>query len=276
MGFHPSQPTLMSAVNLPRLRIQSAKLTGLFDDPAEFLRKLHDHFENYADRTIRPSAITSPILVLPSFRVPIAVIRQLEIDLGTKARNDPDQAIALADKLWEDEYFESRSLAAYLLGQIPPTDERYLTRLNSWVAETREPRINKILLSTSMTKLRKEQPELYLNEIERWSHPVEKKMWKNAIIALLPLIKDKNFHNLPAIYKIVSPIIESAPATMQENISVLICALYASSPTETTFFMKQLLTLSTLPHTLTNIRRIFPSLPVPLQKDLREIVRVPK
>jgi hypothetical protein len=266
----------MAAVNLPRLRIQSAKLMGYFDAPDGFLRELHNLLDNYADRTIRPSAITSPVLVLPSYRVPTVVLRQLEIDLGVRAQDSPDQTITLADKCWDDGYFESRSLAAYLLGLVPPTDKRYLIRLNSWVAETREPNINRILISISMARLRKEEPELYLSEIERWSHPAQKKMWNSAINALLPLLKDKSFHNLPAIYKIVSPIIESAPATMQNSLSILICALYESSPIETTFFVRQLLTLSTTPHTLTNIRRIYPTLPDPLQKDLREAVRLPK
>lgn len=247
-----------------------------FDDPNGFIRELHNLLDSYADRTIRPSAITSPIMVLPSYRVPAAVLRQFETDLGHRAQNDYAQTITLADKLWDDGYFESRSLAAYLLGLIAPTDEGYLNRLNSWVAETREPNVNKKLLSTSMAKLRKEEPELYLSEIERWSQPSEKKMWNSVISGLLPLLKDKDFHNLPTIFKIITPIVESAPATMQINLSVLICALYESSPTETTYFMKHLLTLSTNPHTLTNIRRIFTSLPELLQYDLRDRVRVPK
>jgi hypothetical protein len=263
----------MPAINLPRLRIQSAKLMDHFNDPDGFLRELHNLFEIYADRTLRPGAIVSPILILPSYRVPVAVLRHLELELRTKAQNNPTQTFSLADKLWENGYFESRRLAAFLLGQISPTDQQYLTRLNSWVAETREPDINKILVATSMARMRQETPDLYTKQIEQWAHPARKKMWSSAISALLPLLEDKNFHNLPTIYKMVAPIIESAPTTLQNDLSVLICALYESSPIETTFFMKQILILSTNPHTKTNIRRILPTLPASLHKDLRETIR---
>ena len=98
-------------------------------------------------------------------------------------------------------------------------------------------------------------------------------MTPSVMIALVPLLKDKNFHNLPPVFNIVQPIIEAASATTQQELSTLVCALYDASPVETTFFLRQLVTISTRLHAIQNIRRILSTLPHPLQQDLREAIR---
>jgi hypothetical protein len=98
-------------------------------------------------------------------------------------------------------------------------------------------------------------------------------MAPSVMVALVPLLKDKNFHNLPPVYNIVQPIIDSASAPAQQELSSLVCALYEASPVETTYFLRQLVALSARPHTIQNIRRILPTLPQSLQVELREAIR---
>jgi hypothetical protein len=263
----------MPAINLPRLKIQTAKLMDKFDDPEEFLRDLHNLFDLYADRTLRKGAVLSPISVLPSYRVTPPVIRQLELELGARAQTDPDHSLVIADRLWEDGYYETRLLAAYLLGRMAPGGEVFMERLTAWVSETRDPSISNILLTTSLMRLRSENTDDFLLLMERWAHPSRKKMTPSVMVALVPLLKDKNFHNLPPVYNIVQPIIETTSATTQQELSTLVCALYEASPVETTYFLRQLVALSARPHTIQNIRRILPTLPQTLQDELREAVR---
>jgi len=263
----------MPAINLPRLKIQTAKLMDRFDDPEEFLRELHNLFELYAHRTLRKGAILSPISVLPSYRVSPPVIRQLEFELGARTRTDPEHSLVIADLLWEDAYYETRLLAAYLLGRMTPGGEDYLERLTAWVSETRDPAILNTLLTTSLMRLRTENTDDFLLLMERWAHPSSKKMTPSVMVALVPLLKDKNFHNLPPVFNIVQPLVESASATTQQELSALVIALYDASPVETTFFLRQLVTISSRPHTIQNIRRILPTLPQPLQDELRETIR---
>lgn len=272
-GPYPSLFTLMPAINLPRLRIQSAALMEKYGDPDGFLRELHNLFDSYTDRLLRSRAIVSPVSILPSYRIPPAVMRHVELELSGKVQADPDHALSLADKLWEDGYLESRLLAAFLLGRILPHGDAFMDRLTTWVADTRDPALSNSLLSTSLARLRAEATEDFLKLVGNWARPSHKKMWSSAINALLPLLRDKNFHNLPAIFKIVQPILESAPATMQKDLANLVNALYAISPVETTFFLRQVVTLSTGTHIVQNIRRILPALPKPLQEVLRESIR---
>jgi hypothetical protein len=263
----------MPAINLPRLKIQTAKLMDRFNDPEDFLRELHYLFDLYADRTLRKSAVLSPISVLPSYRVSPPVIRQLEFELGARTQTDPDQSLVIADLLWEDAYYETRLLAAYLLGRMTPGGEDYLERLTAWVSETRDPAISNTLLTTSLKRLRLENTDGFLLLMERWVHPLNKKLTPSVMVALVPLLKDKNFHNLPPIFNIFQPIIESASATTQQELSNLVCALYEASPVETTFFLRQLVIISSRPHTIQNIRRIVPTLPQALQDELRAVIR---
>ncbi len=244
-----------------------------YGDPDGFLRELHNLFESYTDRLLRSRAISSPVSVLPSYRIPPAVMRHLELELGGRVQADPERALPLADKLWEDGYFESRLLAAFLLGRIPPHGDAFLDRLTTWVADTRDPAISNILLSTSLARLRAEAMDDFLKLVGNWARPSQKKMWSSAINALLPLLRDKNFHNLPAVFMIVQPILESAPATMQKDLANLVNALYDTSPVETTYFLRQVVSLSAHTHIVQNIRRILPTLPKELQKVLRESIR---
>ena len=263
----------MPAINLPRLKIQTAKLMESFNEPDRFLSELHDLFELYADRTFRAGAIVSPVSVLPSYRVPLPVIRHLELELGARTRNDYEGGMALADRLWDEGNYESRTLAAYLLGCVPPFGEEYLERLSGWVVETRDPLLSTKLLSSSLTRMRTESPDEFLTLMGRWEQMPHKIMWSSVMVALVPLLEDKNFHNLPSVLNVIQPIIEAAPATMQKELSELIHTLYESSPIEATYFLRHLISASQKPHTKQNIRRILPSLPDKLQTELREELR---
>jgi hypothetical protein len=45
-------------------------------------------------------------------------MRQIENAVGPVARENPHYTLELADLLWDEGYFETRMLAAYLLGCI--------------------------------------------------------------------------------------------------------------------------------------------------------------
>jgi len=263
----------MPAVDIARLRIQSAGVTGHFGDPRQLLLALHDLFEFYADRTRRPGRLASPVTVLPSFDIPAPALHQLEADLGFQAENRSEETVVLADTLWEDGYLESRMLAAYLLGRIKPRGDDFMDRLTDWVSETREPNVRRTLLTISLGRLRREDPERFLRLMGRWVHPTRHKMWSNAIQALLPLLDDPDFHNLPVVFEIVKPIIEIGPPILQNEIAELITALYKMSPTEATVYLRQTALASSHPQTRLTLRRILPRLPAGIQDSLAEVVR---
>src|SRR5512142_2053077 len=229
----------MPAIDLARLKKQTAHLADIFGEPSVFLRELRGVLEFYVNRSLRSQSV-APSSVLPTYRTPIAVLRQIENELGPVAAKQPIQALELADALWDEGWLETRLLAAFLLGRIPPQEERLLARLTAWTQAVRDPEVRAALLTTSLTRLRNETPDLFLMLVKEWLHPARQRMWSNGVQALVPLISSPQFDNLPPIFEIISPILKAAPATLQFDLQELITVLYTASPSETTYFLQQI------------------------------------
>jgi hypothetical protein len=262
----------MPAIDLARLKKQTAKLADLFDQPADFLRQHREILDYYVNRTLRTQTV-APSSVLPTYRTPTVVLRQIENELGPLAEKQPILGLELADALWDEGWLETRLLAAYLLGRIPPQEERLLARLTAWTQAVRDPSVRAALLTTSLTRLRKETPGLFLILVKEWLHPARQRMWSNGIQALVPLIESPDFDNLPPIFELVEPAIKAAPPALQFDLQELIATLYQASPDETAYFLQQILKGTKSPLTAVALRRMSPDLPAELQVSLREMLR---
>jgi len=265
----------MPAIDLARLKKQTAQLADLFDQPSAFLREHREILDYYVNRTLRSQGV-APSSVLPTYRTPVVVLRQIETELGPVAEKQPIQALELADALWDEGWLETLLLAAFLLGRIPPQEERLLARLTAWTQQVRDPDVRAALLTTSLTRLRNETPDLFLVLVKEWLHPARQRMWTNGIQALIPLINSSDFDNLPPIFEIVEPIIKASPASLQFDLQELIITLYGASPDETTYFIQQLLKETKNPLLAVSLRRMSPDLPHKLQISLREMLRKSK
>jgi hypothetical protein len=265
----------MPAIDLARLNKQTAQLADVFSEPGMFLRELQEILEFYVNRSLRSQSV-APSSVLPTYRTPVVVLRQIEKEIGPVAEKQPILALELADALWDEGWLETRLLAAFLLGRIPPQEERLLARLTAWTQAVRDPEVRAALLTTSLTRLRRETPDLFLVLVREWLHPARQRMWSNGVQALVPLISSPEFDNLPPIFEIVEPIIKASPATLQYDLQELIITLYEASPDETTYFLQQILKGTKSPLPAVALRRMAPELPTELQSSLREMIRQSK
>ncbi len=263
----------MPAIDLARLRKQANRLADFFFLPDEFMKHLREMLEFYVNHSLRTKENVAPGSNLKTYRTPPAVLAQIENELRTVAEANPEFALDLADILWDEGALETRLLAAFFLGRIPPQEERLLPRLTAWTQQIRDPDVRSALLSTSLTRMRKETPEQFLNLVREYLHPARMRTWSNGIQALLPMIADATNENLPTILDMVEPIIEEAPSTLQNDLTDLIVALYRASSNETTFLLKNTLTNTQNPMTVVTMRRIATSFPPPLQKELRDLLR---
>lgn len=265
----------MPAIDLARLKKQSAKLADTFGQPADFLREHRELLDHYVNRTLRSQGV-APSSVLPTYRTPVVVLRQIENELGPIAEKRPIQALELADALWDEGWLETRLLAAFLLGRIPPQEERLLARLTAWTQAVRDPSVRAALLTTSLTRLRNETPDLFLVLVKEWLHPARQRMWSNGIQALVPLISSPDYDNLPPIFEVIEPILKAAPAALQFDMQELIIALYKASPNETTYFLQQIVKETRSPLPVVALRRMSSDLPQELQSSIREMIREKK
>jgi hypothetical protein len=69
----------MPAVDIARLKTQAAVLVEKFDQSVVFLKELHEILDIYADRTLRKGLVAAPITVIPAYRAPQSVLRQIEM-----------------------------------------------------------------------------------------------------------------------------------------------------------------------------------------------------
>jgi hypothetical protein len=263
----------MPAIDLARLRKQANRLADFFLLPEDFLKHLRETLDFYVNRTLRKKEDIAPGSNLPTYRTPPVVMRQIENAIGPIATENPHHALELADLLWDEGYTETRLLAAFLLGRIPPEEERLLARLTAWTQQVLDPSVRAALLTTSLASMRTETPDEFLVVVGEWLHPARQRYWSNGIQALLPMITDHSFENMPPIFELVRPVIEAAPGVLQSDLADLINALYQDSPSETEFYLREILETSPNPLTVITLRRILKEFPPELQAGLRELVR---
>lgn len=93
--------------------------------------------------------------------------------------------------------------------------------------------------------------------------------------ALIPLINEPGFENLPTIFRLVRPAIESASPSTQLDLLSCLRALEGVSLTETLHFLREVSSASQNPQMIRILRRMLPALPPELQEGLRETLRMP-
>jgi len=264
----------MPAIDLARLRKQASRLADFFFAPDEFLKHLREMLEFYVNHTMRKQQAIAPGSNLPTYHTQNVVIKQIEQEISRNAKEYPEAALELADLLWDEGYLETRLLAAFLLGRIPPQESHLLPRLTAWTQQIRDVNLRAKLLDTSLARMRKEAPDQFLQLIGEWLQPERTRLWPNGIQAVISAVEDPSFLNLPPLLKLIAPAIEAAPAKLQLEIEELVLALYKKSSTETAYFLRQVLTTSTDPMTAITFRRISPSFPPALKEELRDFIRV--
>ena len=262
----------MPAIDLSRLKIQAAQLAGKFAEPEAFLHDLNEMLDFYTNRTIRATQVAQRISV-PTYHTPRPVLRQIESELATLAENQPHEAANLCKVLWGADSLEAHLLAAYLLGNIPSDQAPTLTLLPTWLNQSKDKEIRNVLLTTALTRLRREKPDAFFFILEGWLGSPEpaRQVW--GLQALIPLLQDPRFENLPAAFRILRPAIQAASPATQLDLQACLAALERVSLTETTAFLREIILSNPTPMMLRIFLRILPNLSPDLQKALREDLR---
>jgi hypothetical protein len=263
----------MPAIDLARLKTQAARLSEKFSEPEGFIHDLNELLDYYTNRTIRSAQLVRR-LSLHTFRTPKPVIRQIERELEPLAEKYPLEGVALTNALWKAMSQESRLLAASLLGMIPPAQAiPALTRLPEWLHQSSDEVIRHALLTDALVRLRKENAEALFILVEDWLKSPRPSVQIWGLRALVPLFNEPGFENLPAVFRILRPAVETAGPSTQLDLQACLSALSRVSLTETLFFLREILGGKSSPMLLRTLRRMLPALPPELQAGLRESLR---
>jgi hypothetical protein len=263
----------MPAIDLAHLKTQAALLSDKFGEPDAFVRGLNELLDFYTNRTKRAAQVIKRFS-LPTFHTPKPVLRQIERELQPLANARPVEAIALTNALWQAGSFESRLIAARLLGMVQPSQAlTAFSRLPDWLAITMDKDVRHALLTDALTRLRRENANAFfilLEDLLKSPRP-SYQVW--GLQALIPLLQEPDFENLPAVFRIIRPTIEMAGPSSQLELQACLAALTHVSTTETIVFLREILRSRPTPMLLRTLRRILPALPEELQSGLRDTLR---
>jgi hypothetical protein len=269
----------MPAAELIRLRQQINQLIAAFAQPADFCRLLRELLNLYAHHSYRPGQAIQPQPLLPTYRVPPLVMRQLSMELGKTCQEQPQQALEVVSAMWHESFLEPRLLAALMLGSIPlqgpgsaGTIQGVLDRLRSWGTASENLRLIRAMMEDGTRLLRHEAPERLLELIDTWlvnANPAQQSVGIHAIIALA---NDKTYENLPALFRLLGPPVQNVHPRLQADLQLVLQAMIKRSPTETAYFLRQALSLSVGTGTARLIRRLLPEFDAAQQANLRAVL----
>jgi hypothetical protein len=263
----------MPAIDLARLKTQAARLAEKFTEPEAFLRDLNELLDSYTNRTMRTSQVVRK-LSLSTYHTPAPVMRQIERELHALAEAQPAEGVKLVYALWEARSLETRLLSARLLGMLPPTQGvAAFTRLPDWLTESTDKAVRQALLEDAFARLRRDNPDVFFLLLEDWlknQHPASQ-VW--GLQALIPLLQDPQFENLPAVFRILRPTIQAASPATQLDLQACLAALEGHSLTETVAFLREIIHNNPKSKMLGILRRILLGLSQELQEALRDSLR---
>lgn len=263
----------MPAVNPTRLRFQIDELMHYFASPPEFHRRLCDLFSLYANRSLRYGDSTEIKPLIPIYNLPAPVIRQLQIDLELRVSADPQSALLLADELWNDNHYEIKQTALNILGTVSvDSPDPIIDRLKTWLSPDLDAILIKYLFTMGTKKVQVNYPKIWEQFINSY---LEKNNPEDQSIGLRGLsegLKNDNFLNLPAIFRLISPIIHRPDRKLLHDLEELIKILTKKSTIETAHFLKQALSLSSSPETRRLVKQCLVFFPERSSQELKNLL----
>ncbi len=263
----------MTAINPAQLTIHCAELSSHFTDPDQFVRELHDLLQKYADH-IHRSGRTSTVSKLPSYQVPTPVLRTVEREIKRFMTISPSQGLLLVDALWEEEYLETRMLAAAFLGQIPPLNPAsILDRLKAWTSSPASDTIRCEVITAGLAKINQQMPEASAVFLEGLLIKPTQRSHQAVLCGLNALAGCEAFQDLPFAYYLLSQILEDKESGLVTEISRVLQTLIQRSEQETMYFLSRQLTSAAQPRITRVVRTVLPSFSPSNQHLLKTALR---
>jgi hypothetical protein len=264
----------MPAIQLAHLRQRCAEIADHFDQPDVLVSDLHALFSLYSDRTHRTGQTGEPPPLLLSYNVPKPVLRQLLIEIRPRIATNRLTAFQLCDLLWREEYYEMRLFATTVLGLIAPIPaDSILERVVLWSKSTTDEQFQRVIFEQALTRLRAENPERLITQIDTWLADSDLKVIKMGLMALNPLITSSGYTNIPTFYRLIAPFVRSLHPSLRDNIREIIESLAKRSPIETAHFLRQHLMITENQDAAWLTRQCIELFPADLQESLRSLLR---
>ena len=264
----------MPAVELTRIKKQAEELAGCFLQPADFRRLLLDRLEFYADRVTRQGNMVKPAPLIPRYGVPPLFLQTVEQALLKPSDADPSAALALAEELWKEPSLEPRLLSASLIGMAarrePRAASEYLIR---YCVPSENTLVQEALLQRSGVQLREANLQVWFDLVERWVNSETLSQQLIGFRALQGVIEDRNFENLPVVFRLLTTPVELINRSTLHDLQILTSGLARRTPVETVYFLRQCFNRTDNPMLSRLIRKCLPEFPPEMQASLRNVIQ---
>lgn len=264
----------MPAVSLAHLQKQIELLRWKYTQPEEFVAGLRNLLEKYSDYTYRAAASApEAIRQIDAYHVPPVVTRQIELTLYALVNENSSPALDLANLLWQEEKEEPRLLAIYLIGILPPSEFGWVIQtIEHWAFSENDQALLQTLFEQGSNNLRRYAIQEWLSKLQEWASQNSIKSKKLGLLALLPLLKDRQFENLPQVFNLCTPLFQGEIKGLSHELSQVLIALAQRSPAELAYYIRQLIGSAPSEDLRRLIRRCSPSFPAEVQQRIRPIL----
>ncbi|MEX1071686.1 MAG: DNA alkylation repair protein [Anaerolineales bacterium] len=260
----------MPAIQTALLQQQAAQLSEQFSNPASYISALEKMLEGYVVPVQRQGRTRSVRPILFTYETPALVLKQLQLEMALQARQQPAEALAIADALWAKRTIETRLLAARLLGATPDAKpSEYTSRLEDWAVENREMILAPELTERATLALCGQYPDKLIDFVGKLLEDAELRKHVFALGALNTLLRINHFGDLPSIFTLLSKTSRDPDKKLRPALVEVLSTLAVRSPKETTYFLEQLLDKKPSDGAQWLARQVAKSLPEESRQGLR-------
>ncbi|MFO7944364.1 MAG: DNA alkylation repair protein [Anaerolineales bacterium] len=264
----------MPAINPTQLKLRSAQVSESFSHPEQYISALHEMLSSYANRVHRPGQRGDPPPGIDSYQASPPVLRYLERGVRQRLHESPKEGLILIDALWNEEWLETRLLAAVYLQYIPSSFKgEVLERVKTWAFNCEEDPILASLLDRGLSRLREARDEMYFVFLDELSSMVSPEVGKLVLFTLKPLAADDQFQNLPVIFQYLKPLIQNENDSYLSSLAELVKTLAQRSEQETLYFLQHQIPIAPKPKMTRLVRKSLDAFAPPSQKILKEAVK---
>jgi len=263
----------MPAAELSRLQAQISAISTQFETPREFVKSLTSLMELYSDMNSSIGDSIKITVLMPTYRLPMIVTRQLEIDLSCLTKDAPDHAVKIMDILWQKSFYESRYCAIVMLGSLPIEMLSLIRkRFFNWMQPDLEKSLKIALLVKGSLTLRQRKLDEWLLWAQKWIENKDQEYSKVGIQALIIVCSEADFSNYPSIFKIIQPVFSKPIFPIQKELTELFKIIIKRVPVESVSFFHSILKKSQSNEIHAFIRRILPFYDNDLQQSLKSAI----
>jgi hypothetical protein len=263
----------MPTIELARLQQEAAQLSDYFNDPPVYLRGVERLLQTYAVPVHRQGRVKGLRPILRTYEVPPPLVKQLHLEMSQQAKLSPQQALQIADGLWQQRTIETRTLAPRLLGAIEEIEPAAVAeRMEAWTLENREPTLLPELRH-GVFGLAKQAPEKLLGFAKGWLDSGEPRRQVLALGVVQTLLTTTGYANLPVVFALLADVSRNPDRKLRPDLVELLTILAERSPHETEYFLARALGSEPSEGASWVARQVSKSLPEESRERLRSLFK---